>query len=271
MDLQIALQNEVTCPCCKGTTTKLFHLFLADSRRLIYCRNCCIAFRYPRPTGKELLAIYTNAYSRQNIVAGTTRMAGTDEKLAEAYVRRLTHELNSSLTGKLIIDFGAGLGTVCKALIAVKSRPVAVDPFTYEYLRAEGIEAYVDLAEVPHQRVDGVIMIDVLEHLELPAQEIEKARKLLRPGGWIYISTCNLNCLRRFVVPRSWRDVHKAEHLVFFTFKGLRKILQTTGYDNVQRLRWRIAYHRGLRRIAHTAIQALGLDAELRVLAFRRG
>jgi 2-polyprenyl-6-hydroxyphenyl methylase/3-demethylubiquinone-9 3-methyltransferase len=76
------------------------------------------------------------------------------------------------------IDIGAASIAAARAHA---SRLVGAAPY---YMRG-------DLRAVPAQdgAFDGVVLADVLEHIEDPRGALAEASRILRPGGWLFAST----------------------------------------------------------------------------------
>ncbi|MBK8576149.1 MAG: class I SAM-dependent methyltransferase [Elusimicrobia bacterium] len=83
--------------------------------------------------------------------------------------------------GARILDYGCGSGTLV------------------EYLRQAGYDAKGYDPHVPdhstdtllHTTYDVVVSVDVLEHEEDPADALRRLTTLVRPGGWVLLSTPN--------------------------------------------------------------------------------
>lgn len=90
-----------------------------------------------------------------------------------------------------VLEVGAGLGSVTRLLSANANRWTALEPDSSMAagLRAETLPpntsvvcGTIDSIE-DGESYDTVLYIDVLEHIESHALELEKAARLLRPGG----------------------------------------------------------------------------------------
>jgi 2-polyprenyl-3-methyl-5-hydroxy-6-metoxy-1,4-benzoquinol methylase len=66
-----------------------------------------------------------------------------------------------------------------------------------------------------------VVMSDVIEHVSDPVEALRLARELLEPGGFLLLSTPNLESFwcKKF-------QLKPAEHLFLFSSKNLRKLLE---------------------------------------------
>jgi SAM-dependent methyltransferase len=77
---------------------------------------------------------------------------------------------------------------------------------------------------------DVVSMIELLEHVPVPAQVLRDAAGWLRPGGFLYITTPNAASLNGRILGLDWSVVSPPEHIVLWTARALRQALDTSGF-----------------------------------------
>ena len=108
-----------------------------------------------------------------------------------------------------------------------------------------------NLEEVPYpledEAFDAVLMTEVLEHLrEYPARSLEEVRRILRPGGRLYLTTPNsaylmnrLRLLAGHTVHTALTDwiggVPHARHAREYTFDEIDELMQHAGLTVVSR------------------------------------
>ncbi len=156
-----------------------------------------------------------------------------------------------------------------EALQSAGARAAGVEPYGFEYLRLRGFEVYQTLSEAPGDW-DRVVMIDVFEHLDKPWEVLAHLRELLADGGWIYVATANPVGLNARINKGKWREARKQTHLLFPHPTTMEQMLSQVGFRQIKRLHWLIRYHRNpVRTLFNYAMQLIGLDGELRYLAWR--
>jgi len=157
------------------------------------------------------------------------------------------------------------------ALSELGAEVYGVDPFGYEYLKERGFKVYRTLKDLPTELAfDGIITIQVMEHLPAPWVEIEQFHRLLADDGWLYVCTLNARGLNALISRSKWREVEKVGHILFFTPNSVEDILRKCRFTHFKRLRWLIGYSRNpIRRFAQYMLQILHLDGELRYLAWK--
>jgi SAM-dependent methyltransferase len=95
----------------------------------------------------------------------------------------------------------------------------AVGDHTWDYTK---ISAYADLTDLPFADAsfDAAINIVVLEHIAYPAKAMCEFRRVLRPGGRLFLA-----------VPQIW-ELHQQPHDFFrYTRCGLELLLKDAGFE----------------------------------------
>jgi 2-polyprenyl-3-methyl-5-hydroxy-6-metoxy-1,4-benzoquinol methylase len=223
------------------------------------------------PDETVLAGLYDRSWERPNY--NTTETGSTDTYIARKLISLLARTLGRrGIAGMRILDYGAGRGAMAGALITEGADVMAVEPFGYGFLRELGVSAYSDLSLVPSDvRFDGIVCLEVIEHLCDPCRVLKSLYKRLSPGGWLLITTPNAAGLPARLAGQHWREATKPGHIVFFTPQTLRNILRDAGFRHIRRPRWFIRYPNTspLRTLAHFGLQKLGIDGGLRMIAYR--
>jgi SAM-dependent methyltransferase len=149
------------------------------------CLECGLFYRNPMPNLVDLDMLYAAPWAAPDEHRSET--GGTDRRLARVYARRLARSVGRrDFRGLKILDFGAGRGEMLQALSELGGEVWAVEPFGYDYLKARGFTVLREIGEIPEEaKFDGLIAIDVVEHLQSPWEAVERLWWLLRYGGWI--------------------------------------------------------------------------------------
>jgi 2-polyprenyl-3-methyl-5-hydroxy-6-metoxy-1,4-benzoquinol methylase len=228
-------------------------------------------YREKFPSAKELENIYAEAYSERNI-----EHADTDQESGEfasaAYCRYLLGRYIRP--GMRVLDFGAGTGELVMLL-----RRASIDAAGLEYSdaardfceRRRGFQLYCDPSAFPAESFDVVIMIEVIEHLTDLWGALADVRRLLKPGGVLFITTPNRQGVRARLEKGHWREARKKYHLFLFDFSSIAFHLRANGYEGVEMISFSPVPRRGLKYwLVGRAMQMLSLPGSLCVVA-RRG
>jgi len=168
-----------------------------------------------------------------------------------------------------LLELGAGSGLVARSLIAhgLKFNTYTVSEFSS--MRLKGLSQSfndarirvigLDAESVPEEeygKYDAVIMIALIEHLIDPLGSMQRIRKLLKPGGFVFIDTPNIAkftrraklLLGRFPATAARNEglityegrlvaLHDEGHLHYFTFRSLSLMLiERCGFSRVEKL-----------------------------------
>ncbi len=78
---------------------------------------------------------------------------------------------------------------------------------------------------------DVVSLVELIEHVEDPVAFLREARRLLRRGGCLYITTPNAWSLNRWVLGSGWSVFSPPDHVTIFTPGAARRLLSNTGFE----------------------------------------
>ncbi len=80
------------------------------------------------------------------------------------------------------------------------------------------------------EKYDVVCMFDVIEHLYNPQKYLRKIKKVLKPGGLLFIETGDIGTLLPKIRRSKWRLIYPPIHLSYFSRKTLTKLLENEGF-----------------------------------------
>lgn len=86
-------------------------------------------------------------------------------------------------------------------------------------------------AALPANSYVGIILWDIVEHLNNIRVVLAEAHRLLRNGGVIFIGTVHRQGLSMRLLQEKALTVNPPEHLVFFTQAGMGRVLELAGFD----------------------------------------
>jgi len=100
-----------------------------------------------------------------------------------------------------VLDVGAGSGELARKLAAIGFQVAACDCIPASDWSHQEVVEYTcgDLTAgipFPDNGFDYVVCLEVIEHLDDPLALCRELRRVLRPGGWLLISTPNILSLR---------------------------------------------------------------------------
>jgi SAM-dependent methyltransferase len=255
------------CPVCATPQRRVLYddlgdrLFAVPGRwRLWRCTACGAAYLDPRPAPHAIARAYPGSYYTHEdpaeALAGAAAMVRTpvagrilvacvgilpllprstrnDASLAAT---RRTQDPNTASTPRLL-DVGCGGGALLARMRSQgwEVEGIDVDPGALKVARAAGLPVrhatLTDLAaERPLRQFDVITLDHVLEHLHDPVGSLRAARRLLRPGGVLWLATPNLAALGHRSFGRSWMSLDPPRHLVLFSPGALQLALRAAGF-----------------------------------------
>lgn len=246
--------EHVDCPLCGPKTDR--RLIFRDMNGVAFyqCVRCNIQFASPRFTEASLLAIYetehwtdVDSYERWTYQDWLTRKDITYH-LVQQNVRLLQKYLDP---GASVLDVGCAVGLTVRHASELGFRAEGLEPSArISGIAREKVGATVHTSQIesfnPDRLYDGVLMLDVLEHLYDPVRVLRSCERLLKSGGYIFIHVphhrgigntykawlCRLGIRKRF------KHFGFPWHIYSFDKKSLTAMLGATGFTPVQFESW---------------------------------
>lgn len=256
-----------SCPLCHGESTPLLTL---KHTTVWKCNGskCGLKFAHPQLNETDLARAYTEHYYPSNGDGGGATYENTPEEILRQTLGRADAE-QGPLSGKSLLDFGCGVGRLCKIAreYGVRTTGIEFDPKAREAAeKAGGLDIYSSIEQlsdaISTARFDWIIMWDVIEHLREPWIELGKLARLLRPDGLLLLTTPNVGSLRAQVLGRRWENIVNPTHFYYFTRQSLRLALERSGFSDAREWRFPVRYphHSVLQRLLHRALLSCHLE-----------
>ncbi len=110
---------------------------------------------------------------------------------------------------------------------------IAVDAVEYarEVLHVDARPGdFLDLPVRPGY-YDAFCMWDTVEHLARPDAYLARIRELIRPGGFLFLSTGDIGSRAARCAGASWRLIHPPTHLSYFSRETISRLLERYGFE----------------------------------------
>lgn len=199
---------------------------------LFRCRRCELYFRAPRLSEDELNELYR---------------AGNEESWPDASSERndwqlISEWLSSRKDARYLLDVGCFDGRLLESLRGDYRRAgVEIHPEAARRAQAKGVEIVGgDFANLPQldPAPDVVLAVDVIEHSPDPRKFLESLMGVVRPGGFIIVTTGNTEAPSwRLMGARYWY-CHIAEHISFINPTWARLAAPSLGLALVETRRF---------------------------------
>lgn len=222
-DLSIPQNHKSSCPACRYTEWRLLGIKSQhEQRECAYC-GCIVAFGQRDKT--DVRALYDHYYDQARF--------DTPPVVARSLRRLITHFEPFRQTERLL-DMGYGEGGLLEIAESLGWKcygaDIAPQSLSFGEKRGWVVTSSLDNdPRFPAQGFDVITMIEFIEHVPQPGDFFRIARRLLRPGGLLYLTTPNAASLNRRLLRLEWSIFSPPEHVIIWTVKGLSEALAEAG------------------------------------------
>jgi 2-polyprenyl-3-methyl-5-hydroxy-6-metoxy-1,4-benzoquinol methylase len=227
--------------------------------QVVQCRRCGYVYANPRWTMEELLSAYGDVEDET--------YAEEREGRVLTFQRHLAHleQFTGPGNGRRLLDVGAYIGVFVEVACNNGWNALGVEPSAWAVAEATRTNAPVFEGTMDHPRLQGeqfqvVTLWDVIEHVDDPRAELEKAYRLLYPGGWLVAHTMDIDSLAARLLGPRWPWL-MSMHLHYFSQQTMAKMLQSVGFQ----VEWSGAMGRYL-RLRYLSSRLGGMDSRLEQL-----
>lgn len=227
-----------SCPIC-GELGRTEFAFRRNDSAIYSCDSCGVQFVHPQPSDEALASIYSeNYFLGSEDEAAANRVAELKRATAALYMDTIGARLKT--VAPRLLEIGCGSGDF---LMEAQSRGFKVEGLEYSEHATRVANARLSSAAVhagsletvrfPANSYDVIVAFDVIEHVRNARYTLERLHSALAPGGVVAIVTPSLDSWSRRVLGRYWME-YKTEHLIYFGRKSLRRLLETTGFAEIE-------------------------------------
>jgi SAM-dependent methyltransferase len=223
------------CPVCVSARVQLLKSNRGYS--LARCRDCGLL--WDSKFDHEPVALYDQKY----FIGGNPERGYADYSSAME-VNRLTFRRRLKVVEGLagtkgrVLDVGCALGDfLVEARKMGWQNPTGLDVSGYavETCRSRALETTqgtLSSAAFAAETFDAIFLQDVIEHTLDPVAQLKQVFALLKPGGIVFITTPNCKSLSARVLGKRWYHYKPGEHLVYFSHKSIRLLLDRAGFES---------------------------------------
>lgn len=210
--------------------------FIAKKHKVVICENCGLVFLNPQ----HEVVDYEKFYSQQ--LASSAKIKNLDKfkknyrqsgnyYLKEFLLKNIDEE-NLSARPKLL-DIGCGHGVFLYFLKEDNFELYGLEPGNgaVEFGRQLGLnitQGTLEEADLPENNFDIIVSLATIEHVNDPLNVLKKIQSLLRPGGYLLLTTPDF---REMVLRRGMGNFFKFVHTFYFTEKTMSGLLKQAGFD----------------------------------------
>ena len=236
-------ESIVICPVCNSDQTHFAlkvkdHSVSGDYFIVYECPQCSLRFTKDAPPG-EKIGVY---YESEDYISHSNTRKGFVNNLYHA-VRSHTlatkYHLIEKSTGLKMghhLDIGAGTGAFVKYMngkgwksIGVepdeRARDIALAHHATKLLPADDFESFLP------ESFDAISMWHVLEHVHDLYPYLDHTKKILKPGGLIFIAVPNYTSYDGMKYCAQWAAYDVPRHLYHFSPASMKWLLNAAGFQ----------------------------------------
>ena len=227
------------CPLCGGREfTPVCH---SAGHPVVCCPGCRLHLLSPQPSDAELAEIYHPHYSFFGADPGAADcVSRVKQATADHYLDRLAR---AGVTGGSLLEVGCGDGDFLLQADRRKFSVEGIDYSPHSCAKAQtklGPGARIHRGEISvladrRESYDLCVACDVIEHVRQPDHFLQAVHRVLRPGGWVFLVTPDLDSLAARLMRSRWLEF-KAEHMYYYTPATLRRQLTQAGFTDIRLL-----------------------------------
>lgn len=229
--------KELVCPLC--SSQKYLKYYAMPGYRLARCLTCGMVWDF-NPL-ENIGAIYDQTYfindNAKGGYANYVEGMSVNKKTFSLRLKRFEEKLGKK--GK-ILDVGCALGDFLLEAKKLKWKEVfglEVSDYGARFAQERGLLVKKGILEnelYPKNYFDLITYQDVIEHVKDPLGEVKLAKKALISGGYIFLVTPDIDGLWRKLLGRLWYHYKPQEHIMYFSQKTLKKLLEKGGFKNIE-------------------------------------
>jgi len=204
------------------------------------CNKCGLIFQCPMFTQEELSEIYKNYFifkrESQGLEYGYRNYE--HERSVNNFKKHYLSWLNKYITEKdSFLDFGCGTGNLIK-LMREQGHKAEGCEFSEEAIailvkKQIPFWQYKDIDKIK-KKYRYISIIDVIEHLESPSEDLKKIASLLEDNGLLFIETVNSDdFFVKYIYKNNWQGIGPP-HLYLWGEKTLTKLLKKFGFKIIE-------------------------------------
>lgn len=207
------------------------------------CADCGSLFQSPRPLLDAFEAFYRDSISGRYwaeeffpVVAEARR-----ERIFKPRAERLSKFCaEKGAAVEKVIDVGAGYGILLDEWrrLHPTAQLLAIEPsgVLAKECRAKGLDVIEDIAENVtgyQEYADLVVCFEVLEHVFDPLAFVKNLVSLVRPGGYVFVSTLGVDGFDIQVLWKKSNSIFPPHHINFLSVSGFRHLFERAGLESI--------------------------------------
>jgi len=223
--------------CGSGDTDSFLEL---DGFAYQKCINCGLVFQNPQPVFGDLQKRYGENYfdyefSNQHNFFNLMKLGLRDIDFDSLFsnVRERKRFLDIGCATGLLLNHMKNKGWDCRGVeLCRESAEYGIAHFN--------IDIYIGTLEqalFPDSFFHAVHLSHLIEHVPDPSALLLEIKRILRPEGYMVLTTPNISGMQARIAGKDWRSAIP-DHVFLFSKKTMKKLLRKTGFEIEKQVSW---------------------------------
>jgi len=205
------------------------------------CTGCNLGRTWPPPSARELAEYYPPAYvgDIEKAIREFRRHEIQKTRSWQNEVAKVSFVEKFVKSGR-ILDVGCGDGRFLWALADDRWKRAGLDvnspvieALRWNFPDIEFLIGDLFSPTLGEACYDAITLWHVLEHLSGPRESLARLHRLLRPGGWLFLSVPNFGSWQPRFFRQHWYAFDVPRHLYHYSEKSLALLLGQCGFELV--------------------------------------
>ena len=214
------------CRLCNNSNINL--LFTINNHSVLKCQQCNFTQIADKLTASETQKIYNNNYFSSTKYKDLEIQKKENLRRISIIRRHFTYE------NPVVLDAGCSTGDfIALAHSDMEISGIDISPYAVEIAKTKCPEIahriWSDNLEnhnLPKSHFDAICLWDVIEHLWDPGSTCRQLKESLKSGGYIFISTPNIESSFAKLLGKYWPFMTPPEHMSFFGPKSIKYLFE---------------------------------------------
>ncbi|MCA1949663.1 MAG: class I SAM-dependent methyltransferase [Treponema sp.] len=235
----------IPCPLCGSTS--FVPALTCEGFSFVRCTHCSLVQQNPQPVQEAIENRYgghsSQAYLEYELHNEapflSLQIKGLEDggffKLEKQFLRTMAPGNGNRAEQPLVLDIGCATGALLEKLrdrgwdtLGIELCGPAAD-YAREVRKLPVITGTIETAGLAAASVDIVLASHVIEHVNNPKVFVDEIYRVLKPGGYFFITTPNIDGFQARLFGSRWRSAI-FDHLYLFSKRTLAQLLIGAGF-----------------------------------------
>jgi ubiquinone/menaquinone biosynthesis C-methylase UbiE len=89
---------------------------------------------------------------------------------------------------------------------------------------------------IPWDSFDVVVMSHILEHMPYPKVSLEEVRRIMNPGGFLFIAVPDIDSMHFKIFGKHWDVINPMIHYQYFSGSSLVRLLEQCQFEQPEKI-----------------------------------